>query len=96
MRVLGFTRHEVSRVLLIELVILILLAQPLGWVLGHILAWAVIQGFASDLFTVPFIIETRTYALATLIVVVASAASALAVRRRIDTLDLVAVLKTRD
>lgn len=96
LRVLGFTRREVSRVLLVELVILILLAQPLGWMFGHILAWSVLQGFASDLFTVPFIIETRTYAFATLIVVIASALSALAVRRRIDTLDLIAVLKTRD
>ncbi|MGL4397613.1 MAG: FtsX-like permease family protein, partial [Hyphomicrobium sp.] len=96
LRVLGFTRSEVSYVLLVELLILILLAQPLGWVLGKAFAWAVIQGFSSDLFTVPFVIQTQTYAFATLIVCIASAASALIVRRRIDRLDLVAVLKTRD
>lgn len=96
LRVLGFTRMEVSRVLLMELAVIVLLAQPLGWMLGHLFAWGVIQGFASDLFTVPFVIEPRTYALATIVVLVASAASALLVRRRIDRLDLVAVLKTRD
>lgn len=79
-----------------ELFLLILFAQPLGWLLGHLFAWAVIKGFASDLFTVPFVIETRTYALATLVVFLASAVSALIVRGRIDNLDLVAVLKTRD
>ena len=96
LRVLGFTRAEVSRVLLTELALLIALAQPLGWLLGYVFAWAVIQGFASDLFSVPFIIQPRTYALATLIVFAASAASALIVRRRIDRFDLIAVLKTRD
>ncbi|MEQ1717626.1 MAG: FtsX-like permease family protein, partial [Hyphomicrobium sp.] len=62
LRVLGFSRAEVSRVLLTELVLLMLAAQPLGWVLGYIFAWGVIQGFSSDLFSVPFVIETGTYA----------------------------------
>ena len=96
LRVLGFTRGEVSRVLLTELAILMLLAQPLGWVLGHSFAWAVVQGFSSDLFSVPFLIETRTYARASLVVLIAAVVSTLLVRRRIDTLDLVAVLKTRE
>lgn len=96
LRVLGFTRFEVSRVLLTELAIVILLAQPIGWLLGYAFAWSVIQGFASDLFNIPLVIGPRTYALASIVVFIASAASALIVRRRIDRLDLVAVLKTRD
>jgi putative ABC transport system permease protein len=96
LRVLGFTRGEVSRVLMTELAILILLAQPLGWVLGYAFALGMIQGFSSDLFTIPFVVETQTYARATLVAFIASAVSALIVRRRIDRLDLVAVLKTRD
>jgi len=96
LRVLGFTRLEVSRVLLTELVIIVLAAQPLGWLLGYLFAWAVIQGFASDLFNVPLVIQPRTYAMASIVVFIASTASALIVRRRIDRLDLVTVLKTRD
>lgn len=96
LRVLGFTPGEVSRVLLTELAILVLLAQPLGWLLGHIFARSVISGFSSDLFTVPFVIHGRTYAMASLVVLAAASASALIVRRRIDRLDLIAVLKTRD
>jgi putative ABC transport system permease protein len=96
LRVLGFTRGEVSRVLTTELAILILLAQPLGWILGYLFSLGVIQGFSSDLFTIPLMIETRTYARATLVAFIASAVSALIVRRRVDRLDLVAVLKTRD
>jgi putative ABC transport system permease protein len=96
LRVLGFTRGEVSRVLLTELAILTVLAQPLGWVLGYIFGWAVIRAFQSDLYTVPFIIEPATYGTSSLIVLAAAAGSALVVRRRVDKLDLIAVLKTRD
>jgi putative ABC transport system permease protein len=94
--VLGFTRAEVSRVLLSELVLLTLVAIPVGWVIGYGFGLLLIQAFSSDLYRVPFTIERATYAKAALVVLLATAASALIVRRRIDRLDLVAVLKTRD
>lgn len=96
LRVLGFTRMEVSRVLLTELLILTLCAQPVGWLLGYGFGWLLIQSFSSDLYRAPFIIELSTYALSSLVVMSAAAASAFLVRRRVDRLDLVAVLKTRD
>ena len=96
LRVLGFTRAEVSRVLLVELAVMVLLAQPLGWLLGHGLAWVTIQSFSSDLYRTPLIIEQATYARATLVAFAAALFSVLLVRRRIDRLDLVGVLKTRD
>ena len=55
-----------------------------------------IRAFQSDLYTVPFIIEPATYGTSSLIVLAAAAGSALVVRRRVDKLDLIAVLKTRD
>ena len=96
LRVLGFTRAEASRVLLTELVLLTLIAIPLGWIIGYGFGWVLIQSFSSDLYRVPFAIERATYAKAGLVVLLAAAASALIVRRRIDRLDLIAVLKTRD
>jgi putative ABC transport system permease protein len=50
----------------------------------------------SDQFYFPVVILPRTYAWAAIAVVVAGAGSALVVRRRIDRLDLVAALKTRE
>ena len=96
LRVLGFTRGEVSRVLLTELALLTLIAIPLGWIIGYGFGWLLIQAFSSDLYRVPFTIERATYAKASLVVFIATAASALIVRRRVDKLDLIAVLKTRD
>jgi putative ABC transport system permease protein len=96
LRVLGFTRGEVSRVLLTELALLTLAAIPLGWIIGYAFGWLLIQAFTSDLYRVPFVIERATYGKASLVVLLAAAASALIVRRRVDRLDLIGVLKTRD
>jgi ABC-type lipoprotein export system ATPase subunit len=96
LRVLGFTKAEVSRVMLTELVILILLAIPLGCVIGYGFAKLVIVSFESDLYRIPFIINSDTYAISSLVVMAAAIVSALIVRRGIDRLDLIKALKTRE
>ena len=96
LRVLGFTRAEVSALLLGELALAIAVALPLGMLLGYGLTHGVAEALKSDQFFFPVVIRARTYAWAALAVVGAGLASALVVRRRIDRLDLVAVLKTRD
>lgn len=96
LRVLGFTKAEVSSVLLIELAVIVALAQPLGWLLGYLFSWSVVTGFESDLFRIPFVINVRTFAISSLVVLGVAALSALIVRRRVNGLDLVSVLKTRE
>jgi putative ABC transport system permease protein len=96
LRVLGFTRAEVSGLLLGELALVIAIALPLGMLLGTGLAHLVTDLLKSDQFYFPVVIRARTHAWAAICVVAAGAASALVVRRRIDRLDMVAALKTRD
>ncbi|MCM2402043.1 ABC transporter permease [Rhizobium sp. S153] len=96
LRVLGFTPAEVSGVLLTELAVVVLAAQPLGWLLGYLFSKLVVEGISSDLFRIPFVINSSTFAIASLVVLGASLVSALIVRRRIDALDLVGVLKARE
>ncbi|MFN7862437.1 MAG: ABC transporter permease [Curvibacter sp.] len=96
LRVLGFTRGEVSAFLLGELALEILIAIPLGLVAGYWLAAGIVQLIKTDEFFFPLIIQPPTYAYAAITVVAAGVASALIVRQRIDTLDLVGVLKTRE
>ena len=96
LRVLGFTRAEVSMLLLGELGIGIAIALPLGMLLGWGLTHAIVQAMRSDQFLFPVVIQPRTYAWAAVAVVAAGIASALVVRRRIDNLDMVAALKTRE
>jgi putative ABC transport system permease protein len=96
LRVLGFHKSEVSAILLGELALLTIAAQPLGWAIGYFFAWAMVQGFNSDLYRVPLVVERSVYAWASVIVFGAALVSGLVVRRRIDRLDLIEVLKTRE
>jgi putative ABC transport system permease protein len=96
LRVLGFTRTEVSAFLLGELAFEIALAIPLGMLLGYGLATTIVSLIKTDEFFFPMVIAPATYAYAVLCVVVAGLVSGLIVRRRVDTLDLVGVLKTRE
>lgn len=96
LRVLGMTRAEVSVLLLAELAAELLVALPLGALAGWGLATLMMQLMASDAIDFPVVIEPSTYASAALIVLAAGVASALLVRRHIDRLDLVSVLKVRE
>ncbi len=96
LRVLGFGRGEVLFILLIELGLLTVIAQPIGWGLGYILSGLLKIQVSGEVMRGRLIVEHSSYALASGIVIAAALFSALIVRKRINELDLVAVLKTRD
>ena len=96
LRVLGFTRGEISYILLGELALLTLLAIPLGLLLGNVLCGYIAVTLESDLYRVPLILSPHTYAFAALVILVSAAISGLLVRRRLDHLDLIEVLKTKE
>jgi putative ABC transport system permease protein len=96
LRVLGFTRAEISMILLGELALLTLAALPVGTVIGYLLGRAIMLGFSNEIYRLSFTVSAATVAWACLTVVAAAAVSALMVRRRLDRLDLIAVLKTRE
>ena len=96
LRVLGFTRAEVSALLLGELGVEIAVAIPAGLAAGFGLAWLLVTLMPHDNFELPLVIFPGTYLYAAAIVAAAGVASALIVRNRVDRLDLVAVLKTRE
>ena len=96
LRVIGFTRQEISAILLGELAIVTLLAIPLGLWLGYELAALVVSYLDLELFRFPLVIERTTYGLAASVVMAASIVSGLLVRNKLDHLDLIAVLKSRE
>ncbi len=96
LRVLGFTRGEISYILLGELALLTLVAIPLGLGLGNVLCGFIAQSLESDMYRVPLILEPHTYAFAALVVMIAATVSGLLVRRRLDHLDLIEVLKSKE
>ncbi len=96
LRVLGFTRGEVGYLLIGELMLLTLLAVPIGLVIGYGLCHYLVTNLQTDLYRVPLIIETANYAYAALVVIVSSVISSILIWHNIKKLDLIAVLKTKE
>jgi putative ABC transport system permease protein len=95
MRVLGFTRGEIFGVLLGELSVQILLAIPIGMWLG-ITGSEALMSMDPENYRMPAVISGKTYIFSIGITVAASIASGLLVRRKLNKLDLIEVLKTRE
>ncbi len=96
LRVLGYTRGEISYILLGELALITFIAIPVGFALGYWLCAYLAYALASDLFRVPLVISSGTFSMAALVVLVSASVSGLIVRHKLDHLDLVEVLKTRE
>jgi putative ABC transport system permease protein len=97
LRVLGFTRGEISMIMLSELATLTLLAIPVGLAIGYGLAALLAEvALDTETYRFPLVIRPSTYGYAAAMTAAAALASALVVRRRIDRLDMVSVLKSRD
>ena len=96
LRVLGFTRREVSRLLFTEFMVEIAIGIPIGLVLSRYVVDLIARFHSNESFQVPAVIEPRTFAAAALIVLLVGIASTYVLRRKVYALDLVAVLKTRE
>jgi len=96
LRVLGFTRAEIALILLGELAILTVLSLPVGALIGYALGQFIITIFTNEVYRLPFVMTAQTVAWTFLTMIGAAAISAIAVRRQLERLDLVAVLKSRE
>jgi putative ABC transport system permease protein len=96
LRVLGFTRLEVSYILVGELMALALIAIPAGLALGTLLSIWLMRLFQTDMYAFPFVFNPAGYAFAIAFTLGCVATAAMVVRTSIDKLDMIAVLKARD
>jgi putative ABC transport system permease protein len=96
MRVLGYAKREVAMIVVTELVLLTAIALPLGCGFGNLLARLMVHLFSTDLYRMPFVIEASSYGFGMLIVLAATAASAVVVARAVAAIDPVIALKTRE
>ncbi|MCG8505082.1 MAG: FtsX-like permease family protein, partial [Sphingomonadales bacterium] len=96
LRVMGFHRYEVTALLLGEQALITALAIPVGWMVGYGLGTMVSAALETDLYRIPFVILPRSYLMSALVVIVAAIVSGFLVKRRLDKMNIVDVLKTRE
>ena len=96
LRVLGFSRREVTAMLLGEQALLTLMALPVGFAIGLALCALLVVRFATDLYRIPLVVQPGAYLFASAIVIGAAVLSGIIVGAQARRLDLVAVLKTRE
>jgi putative ABC transport system permease protein len=96
LRVLGFTRGEVAWILLGELGLAALAALPIGFLFGLELCRYLSNAFRSDLYRVPLVVQPGTYAFAAAVIIGSALVSGVLLWRKLQQLDLIGVLKTRE
>ena len=94
LRVIGFTQMEVSWMFLSELMIVAIFAIPLGWLVGTGLCYATVKGFESELYRIPLVISRKNLLLSAGVTLLAAIISGLIVRRSLNQVNLVEVLKS--
>ncbi|GEJ58083.1 ABC transporter permease [Anaeromyxobacter diazotrophicus] len=96
LRVVGFTVGETWRVVAGAVGAQLLLAVPLGWLVGAGFVGLTARATASELMRLPALVTRGNCAAAALVVLAAAGAVALHARRWLARLDLVAVLKAKE
>lgn len=96
LRILGFTRQEITLILLGEQAILIALAVPFGFAVGYGLCAYLSVRLQTELYRMPLIVESSSYAWAFIIVVICTVMSGFLISKRLAKLDMVSVLKSRE
>jgi putative ABC transport system permease protein len=96
LRVLGFSTGEIASILIGGMLVEVALAVPIGLWLGHAWARLLMRMADQEQFRWEVVVPPSTDVLAVAVGLLSAAASALWVRRAVDRLDLVGVLKTRE
>lgn len=96
LRVLGFSKREISTILFGEQAVQVALAIPLGLIIGYYMSLGMMSGADPEAYRFPIRVSSRTYIYAVMVTLISAIVSALILRRRISQLDLIAVLKTRE
>jgi putative ABC transport system permease protein len=96
LRVLGFSRAEVARLLLGEQAIITFAGIPFGVLVGYGIAVLISRAYDTELYRMPLVFEWSTAINSALVIVAVATVAALLVRRKLDRADLISVLKSRE
>ncbi len=96
LRVMGFSKAEVGAVVYKENFLLSAVGLVLGLPFGMALCRLLVYAYDTELYRLPFYIESSTFVWTSVMTVVFVSLANLAARRRVHRLDMVEVLKSRE
>ncbi|XDD50691.1 ABC transporter permease [Leptospira sp. WS92.C1] len=96
LRILGFTKEEVFRILAGELGFEIITSLPVGCLLGYLFAYLLMNTVETEGFKIPLIISYKTYVIAIMTTSVTSVLSYFILYSKIKKMDLLSILKIRE
>jgi putative ABC transport system permease protein len=96
LRIIGFSRPQIAMVLLGEQAALTLAAIPIGCLIGYGIAALLSKLLDTELYRLPLVVRNTSYGFAVIVVLIAASLSGVMIRRHLNRLDLIAVLKTRE
>ncbi|MCB1587155.1 MAG: FtsX-like permease family protein, partial [Xanthomonadales bacterium] len=96
LRILGFTKKETAYVLFGELSLIALVSFPLGIVLGDFLSRSMVESLETELFRIPYYVNSSTFAFSVLIVMLSTVFSLYLVWKKLKTIDLAKAQKAID
>ncbi len=96
LRVMGFSRWEVSKVLLGELAVITLAAIAIGLPIGYGFAYIATMALDTETHRIPLVVTRATLAYSAVVILMSALVSSLIVRGLLDKLDLISVLKVKE
>lgn len=96
MRVIGFSRQEIGRLLWKENILVSFAGIVLGLPFGYLLAYGYIESLNSDLYSIPVAVFPQTYLISVLGGLAFVVAAHLVATRRLGGLNMIDVLKDQD
>ena len=96
LKVLGFSNNEVKKLIFNENYIIVILGMIVGLPFGKWLGAALMESSSTDAYTIPYVVEFKTYIIAIILTLLFTAITNLTLIRKIKALDMIEVLKNKE
>jgi len=96
LKVLGFNNNEVKKLIFNENYIITVFGMIIGLPFGKWLGAYLMASSSTDAYTIPYVVEFKTYIIAIIITLIFTAITNLTLMKKIKSLDMIEVLKNKE
>ena len=96
LKVLGFNNNEVKKLIFNENYIIVIFGMIIGLPVGKWLGAYLMASSSTDAYTIPYVVEFKTYIIAIILTLLFTAITNLTLMKKIKALDMIEVLKNKE